>query len=83
MQSYPIYNLINRQEGGKQPNFGAREGFRQDNRVGTSQTNPHTLADITVTYDDTSDGKRLFMLFVDGKLIKSGVLNGKDFKVQS
>lgn len=76
---YPIYSLVTRQEGGATPNFGARKGFRQDVRVGTSAKNSHSLAEITVSREELPGGEVCFRLFIDGQLAKLGVLNGKEF----
>ena len=83
MNHYPIYNLVTRQEGGITPNFGARQGFRQDIRVGTSAKNSHTLAEISVSREELPGGEVCFRLFVDGQLTKLGVLTGKEFDVST
>ena len=78
---YPIYSLITRQEGGPKQNFGAREGFRQDIRVGTSAKNSHTLADITVSCEELPGGERCFRLFIDGEIAKLGILKGRELNI--
>ena len=80
MYHYPIYNLVSNTDLARDPNFGAREGFDQDIRVGTSAKNSHTLAKIEVKRHVREDGKVWFALFVDGTYLKGGLLTGKDYE---
>jgi len=79
MKSSPIYNIISNPKRKSDCSFGS-DGFRQEIRVGTSSSNSHTLANITVEMHD-ENGERLFVMFLDGKVVKKGILNGKDFEM--
>ena len=79
MKSSPIYNKVSI-AGRNNRDFGAdADGFEQDIRVGTSSSNSHTLATISVKRIDTDSGAKQFILFLDGKAIKRGHLVGHDF----
>ena len=81
MKASPIYNIISIPGRVSDRSFGAVEGFTQDIRVGTSATNSHTLANIQVTREVLPGGEVVFRLRVDGKVIKVGTLDGKEFAV--
>jgi len=82
MKSSPIYNIIHNPSRVSDCSFGVKDHFRQDIRVGTSSRNSHTLADISVERHITDSGAVHFNLFLDGNLIKKGILNGQDFEVE-
>ena len=79
---YPIYNLVsNNGLARDRSNFGAREGFEQDIRVGTSAKNSHTLANITVERYPLDNGRVRFTMFIDGERFRSGILENKAFNL--
>lgn len=80
MKSSSIYNIISNPARRSDCSFGASDGFSQDIRVGTSSSNSHTLADISVQHHIDDNGNKVFCLFVDGTLIKRGTLTGQDFE---
>ena len=81
MKSSPIYNIVN-VSGKTKRRFGAVNGFTQDIRVGTSSSNSHTLAQISVErHVNSEDGSVDFCLFVDGVRIRHGILTGKQFEL--
>ncbi len=82
MKSSPIYNLISNPGRTSDCSFGSSEGFTQDIRVGTSRTNSHSLANISVNRFQQDDGTVLFQLFLDGTMVKSGILDGKTFDLK-
>jgi len=81
MRSSPIYNVINNPSRKSDSSFGSAERFNQTIRVGTSASNSHRLAQIAVDYVDLADGRREFRMFLDGEVIKSGILDGKEFEL--
>ena len=79
MKSSPIYNIVNVYGRSSNRSFGADTGFEMDVRVGTSAKNSHTLADIRVEKENLDNGLVRFTLFVDNTVVKSGILDGKEF----
>jgi len=78
MKSSPIYNIISNPKRKSDCSFGS-DGFRQEIRVGTSSSNSHELATISVERYTDDGGLTVFNMFLDGKLVKAGVLDKKDF----
>ncbi len=81
MKASPIYNIISNPKRKSDCSFGS-EGFTQQIQVGTSINNSHTLATITVERFVDANGIVEFTLFIDGKLMKKGSLNGKGFQME-
>ena len=81
MKSSSIYNIISNPARRSDCSFGASGGFNQQIQVGTSSSNSHTLASISVQQHLDDDGNTVFCLFVDGTLLKRGVLTGKEFEM--
>ncbi len=80
MKSSPIYNFVHVPDRATNKDFGAgNQGFTQTVRVGTSSRNSHTFANISVTRELFEDGRVQFKLFIDGELIKRGILDGCEF----
>ena len=50
-----------------------------DIKVGTSASNSHLLANVETDFVDLDDGTREFRLWVDGNIVKRGILDGKKF----
>jgi hypothetical protein len=65
----------------KRVEFGAREEFKQTILVGTSATNSHELATITVKRHEVPGGACFFELRIDGAPVKRGHLVGKELHV--
>ena len=80
MKSSPIYNIISNPKRKSDCSFGS-DGFTQQIRVGTSSSNSHELARITVERHFNDTGDAVFSMYLDGKLVKKGVLTGKDFEL--
>ena len=78
MKSSPIYNIISNPKRKSDCSFGS-DGFRQEIRVGTSSSNSHTLGNISVERHFDDDGLAVFSMYLDGKLVKQGVLDKQDF----
>ena len=79
MRQSPLYNIIHNPDRKSDCSFGSRHGFAQNVRVGTSASNSYTLGRIEVRRHVHEDGTVQFSLYVDGLLIKRGVLNGEEF----
>ena len=75
MKSSPIYNIISNPKRMADCSYGSN-GFTQAIQVGTSSTNSHTLANISVQKHEGPEGTT-FNLFIDGLLVKQGVLSDK------
>lgn len=81
MKSSSIYNVITNPARRSDCSFGASGGFTQQIQVGTSSSNSHALASISVQQHTNDEGNQVFSLFVDGTLLKRGVLTGKEFEM--
>jgi len=81
MKSSPIYNIISNPGRKSDCSFGSSGGFTQDIRVGTSSSNSHTLANISVQQFVNGEGISEFSLFIDGKLVKQGLLINKKLEM--
>lgn len=82
MRQYPIWNEVHAVGGKKSPaHFGARDSFRQHVFVGTSSQNSHVLAFIEVERREQYDGTVEFALYVDGVMVKRGILDGFEFSI--
>jgi len=79
MKASPIYNLINNPKRKSDCSFGAGDRFSQEIRVGTSSSNSHRLGSISVERYIDDDGLPVFSMYLDGILVKQGVLDGHDF----
>lgn len=73
MKSSPVYCNIYNPKRRSDCSFGS-DGFSQAIKVGTSSSNSHLLAEITVQHDGN-----MFTLWIDGVLIKRGTLDGQRF----
>ena len=82
MKSSPIYNRITNPGRKSDCSFGSSEGFSQSILVGTSAKNSHELGVVHVARLPRDDGTVKFNMYVDGVLVKSGVLDGKNFEIK-
>lgn len=78
MKSSPIYNIISNPQRKSDCSFGSA-GFDQTIRVGTSSSNSHELASISVERHEQTDGTVVFTMWLDGNIVKRGILSGKEF----
>lgn len=82
MRQYPIWNDIITRGGKKSSsNFGVSDSFAQYVKVGTSSRNSHDFAKVEVERHELRDGTVEFALYVDGVIIKHGILDGKEFRI--
>jgi hypothetical protein len=49
--------------------------------VGTSASNSHHFADVKITHRDLGEGQRSFRLYVDGEVIKEGLVQGSELEI--
>ena len=84
MRQYKIWNdvqsCIYKNNGGTTGNksYGVNEHSTNFMKVGTSSKNSHLFAEITQTVREYSNGDLSFRLYVDGKIIKAGIVTKKD-----
>ena len=84
MKRSPIYNFVQVPDRATNKDFGAGPlGFSQQICVGTGSNNSHVLARLNVGRDILDDGRVEFSLYLDGELIKRGILDGQSFGLAS
>ena len=80
MQQYPIWIDVSGDNYKKDKSFGTRDYVAMDIKVGSSKTNSHNLARVSVHWSEDDAGNRTFALAVDGLAVRSCVMT-KDKKV--
>ena len=78
-KSYPIWINVSGDNYKKDKSFGSRDYVAMDIKVGSSKTNSHDLARVSVHWSEDGAGNRTFALAVDGLAVRSGVMT-KDKK---
>ena len=78
-QSYPIWIDVSGDNYKKDKSFGSRDHVTMDINVGSSKTNSHELARVSVHWSEDDAGNRTFALALDGLAVRSGVMT-KDKK---
>ena len=78
-KSYPIWINVSGDNYKKDKSFGTRDYVAMDIKVGSSKTNSHDLASVSVHWSEDDAGNRTFALAVDGLAVRSGVMT-KDKK---
>jgi hypothetical protein len=84
MRQYKIWNNIQsclyKNTGGKTGNksYGVNDHSTKYMNVGTSSKNSHLFAEITQTCRELDNGDLSFRLYVDGEVIKEGIVSKKD-----
>ena len=73
-QSYPIWIDVSGDNYKKDKSFGSRDYVAMDIRVGSSKTNSHDLARVSVHWNEDEAGNRTFALALDGLCMRSGVM---------
>ena len=83
-RQYKIWNNIQsciyKNTGGKTGNksYGVNDHSTKIMNVGTSSKNSHKFAEITQTCRELENGDLSFRLYVDGEIIKEGIVSKKD-----
>ena len=78
-KSYPIWINVSGDNYKTDKSFGTRDYVAMDIKVGSSKTNSHDLARVSVHWSEDDAGNRTFALAVDGLAVRSGVMT-KDKK---
>ena len=73
-KSYPIWINVSGDNYKKDKTFGTRHYVAMDIKVGSSKTNSHELARVSVHWSEDGAGNRTFALAVDGLAVRSGVM---------
>ena len=73
-KSYPIWIDVSGDNYKTSKSFGSRDYVAMDIRVGSSKTNSHDLARVSVHWNEAEAGNRTFALAVDGLAVRSGVM---------
>ena len=72
-QSYPIWIDVSGDNYKQSKSFGTRDYVAMDIKVGSSKTNSHELARVSIHMQEDATGNRTFSLAVDGLVLRSGV----------
>jgi hypothetical protein len=78
-QSYPIWIDVSGDNYKTSKSFGSRDSVSMDIKVGSSKTNSHELARVSIHMREDDAGNRTFALALDGLVMRSGVMT-KDKK---
>ena len=78
-KSYPIWINVSGDNYKKDKSFGTRDYVAMDIKVGSSKTNSHELARVSVHWSEDEAGNRTFALALDGLVVRSAVMT-KDKK---
>ena len=78
-QSYPIWIDVSGDNYKNSKSFGSRDCVTMDIKVGSSKTNSHDLARVSIHMREDAAGNRTFALALDGLVMRSGVMT-KDKK---
>ena len=73
-KSYPIWINVSGDNYKTSKSFGSRDYVAMDIRVGSSKTNSHALARVSVHWNEDEAGNRTFALALDGLCMRSGVM---------
>ena len=73
-KSYPIWINVSGDNYKTSKSFGSRDYVAMDIRVGSSKTNSHDLARVSVHWNEDEAGNRTFALALDGLCMRSGVM---------
>ena len=74
MQSYPIWIDVSGDNYKQSKSFGSRDHVALDIKVGSSKTNSHELARVSIHMREDDAGNRTFALALDGLVLRSGVM---------
>ena len=73
-QSYPIWIDVSGDNYKTSKSFGSRDSVSMDIKVGSSKTNSHDLARVSIHWREDAAGNRTFALALDGVVMRSGVM---------
>ena len=72
--SYPIWIDVSGDNYKTDKSFGSRDHVTMDIKVGSSKTNSHDLARVSIHWREDDAGNRTFALALDGLAVRSGVM---------
>ncbi len=81
-RQYPIWNKIKSCIYASDKSYGVREEGIVNVNVGTSSSNSHLFLQHRTTCVVLDNGDRQFSFYVDGKLIRRGIVCKKDKKLK-
>ena len=73
-QSYPIWIDVSGDNYKTDKSFGSRDDVTMDIKVGSSKTNSHDLARVSIHWRYDEAGNRTFQLNLDGTTVRSAVM---------
>ena len=73
-KSYPIWIDVSGDNYKNSKSFGSRDCVTMDIKVGSSKTNSHDLARVSIHMREDAAGNRTFALALDGLVMRSGVM---------
>ena len=73
-KSYPIWINVSGDNYKKDKSFRTRDYVAMDIKVGSSKTNSHELARVSIHWREDEAGNRTFALALDGLVMRSGVM---------
>ena len=73
-KSYPIWINVSGDNYKTSKSFGSRDSVSMDIKVGSSKTNSHDLARVSIHWREDEAGNRTFALAVDGLVLRSAVM---------
>ena len=73
-KSYPIWINVSGDNYKTDKSFGSRDSVSMDIKVGSSKTNSHDLARVSIHWREDEAGNRTFALALDGLVMRSGVM---------
>ena len=83
-KSYPIWINVSGDNYKTDKSFGSRDYVAMDIKVGSSKTNSHELARVSIHWSEDDAGNRTFTLAIDGLAARSGVMTAdKKFYMRS
>ena len=73
-KSYPIWMKVSGDNYKQDKSFGSRDSVTMDIKVGSSKTNSHDLARVSIHMREDDAGNRTFALALDGLVLRSAVM---------
>ena len=73
-KSYPIWINVSGDNYKTDKSFGSRDSVSMDIKVGSSATNSHELARVSIHMREDAAGNRTFALALDGLVVRSAVM---------
>lgn len=83
MKSYPIWMNITSCIYKASKSYGVKNDGLTQVFVGSSAANSHHFADIRITHREHGEGRRSFRLYLDGQVVKEGIVDNGALSVCS